>query len=184
MNTFTAIFSSLLVTVRDVVPVVGILVFFQLVVLRQKIPHLARFMVGFACVIIGLALFLFGLELALFPIGRHMAERLSSPELLLAGTSGGGSPSAFAYTWIYIFAAAIGFSTTIAEPALIAVAQKASDVSRGGIHPWGLRIAVAIGVSIGISLGTYRIVTGIPLVFFIASGYGLVILQTFFAPKE
>ena len=184
MQTITALISSLLATVRDVAPVAGILVFFQMVILRQPIPHIGRFIMGFACVLAGLALFLFGLEQALFPIGRHMAEQLSSPHLLFSGSQTGESPSAFAYTWIYIFAAAIGFSTTIAEPALIAVAQKAADVSRGGIHPRGLRIAVAFGVSIGIVLGTYRIVTGIPLAYFIAAGYGLVILQTFFAPKE
>lgn len=184
MQTLTAIISSLLATVRDVAPVAGILVFFQLAVLRQPIPHLMRFIVGFACVLIGLALFLFGLEQALFPIGRHMAEQLSSPHMLFGDSPTSEARPASAYTWIYIFAAAIGFSTTIAEPALIAVAQKAAVVSRGGIHPRGLRIAVAFGVAIGIVLGTYRIVTGFPLAYFIAGGYGLLILQTFFAPKE
>ena len=183
MDFLTGTASSLLATVRDVSPVLGILVFFQIVVLRQPLPHLGRLIVGFACVLVGLALFLFGLEHALFPIGRHMAAQLSSPRLLFGHTGTVGAAAA-AYTWIYLYAAAIGFSTTIAEPALIAVAQEAGTVSRGGISPWGLRIAVAIGVSIGIVLGAYRIVTGTPLVYYIASGYLVVIVQTFFAPKE
>ena len=87
------------------------------------------------------------------------------------------------YMWVYIFAAAIGFSTTIAEPALYAVAIKAEAVSGGTISVWGLRIAVAIGVAIGISLGTFRIITGTPLHYYIMAGYIVVIIQTFYAPK-
>ena len=78
----------------------------------------------------------------------------------------------------------IGFATTIAEPALIAVAYKANQVSRGTISQWGLRIAVAFGVSIGIALGTFRIVTGTPLFVYIVAGYIVVVIQTIFAPKE
>ncbi|RMD69010.1 MAG: DUF1538 domain-containing protein, partial [Gammaproteobacteria bacterium] len=87
------------------------------------------------------------------------------------------------YYWVYGFAAAIGFATTIAEPALIAVALKAHEVSGGAIHPWGLRIAVAVGVGIGIALGAFRIVTGTPLPLYIIAGYVLVIIQTAFAPR-
>jgi hypothetical protein len=184
MPILNTIADSLLSTMRDVAPVVGILVFFQFAVLRQPIPHLARFLAGIACVVIGLALFLFGLEQALFPIGRHMAQALSSPHSNPAAAPHESVSELFGYGWIYLFAAAIGFSTTIAEPALIAVAEKAAAVSRGGIRPWGLRIAVAIGVAIGVALGAYRIVTGFPLAYLIAMGYALVILQTFFAPKE
>ena len=86
--------------------------------------------------------------------------------------------------WVYVFAAAIGFGTTIAEPALIAVADKAGSVSGGTINPWGLRLAVALGVSIGVTLGTFRIVAGIPLYWFIMAGYAIVILQTFFASRS
>jgi len=87
------------------------------------------------------------------------------------------------YYWVYIFAFAIGFSTTVAEPSLIAVAIKAHQVSGGAIGTWGLRIAVAIGVAVGISLGTWRIVTGYPLHYFIITGYVFVIFQTFYAPR-
>lgn len=89
-----------------------------------------------------------------------------------------------AYGWIYLFAAMIGFSTTIAEPSLIAVAYKANEVSAGTISAWGLRITVAIGVAFGISLGTFRIVTGTPLYLYILAGYVIVITQTLFAPKS
>lgn len=83
------------------------------------------------------------------------------------------------YYWVYLFAFAIGASTTIAEPALIAVAIKANEVSAGTVSVWGLRIAVALGVAIGISLGTYRIVIGAPIHYFIISGYVIVVIQTF-----
>jgi hypothetical protein len=88
------------------------------------------------------------------------------------------------YGWVYVFAAAIGFATTIAEPSLIAVAIKANQVSAGGVGTWGLRVAVAIGVAFGIALGTFRIVTGTPLHWYIISGYIVVIVQTLFAPRS
>ena len=87
------------------------------------------------------------------------------------------------YFWVYVFALAIGFSTTIAEPSLLAVALKAHQVSGGVIGVWGLRIAVAIGVAIGLILGTYRIITGTPLHWYIIAGYAIVIVQTLFAPR-
>jgi hypothetical protein len=87
------------------------------------------------------------------------------------------------YHWVYLFAFAIGFSTTIAEPSLLAVAIKANQVSAGAIHTWGLRIAVAIGVAIGIALGVYRIISGTPLYWYIISGYVFVLIQTMFAPR-
>ena len=88
------------------------------------------------------------------------------------------------YYWVYLFALAIGFSTTLAEPALIAVSMKANAVSGGAISVWGLRVAVAIGVGTGVSLGCYRIITGLPLHYFIAAGYLVVIAQTAMAPKR
>jgi hypothetical protein len=88
-----------------------------------------------------------------------------------------------AYGWIYLFAFLVGFSTTIAEPSLIAVAHKAHEASRKAVAPWGLRVAVAVGVAVGISLGTFRIVTGTPLYLYILAGYVVVIIQTAFAPK-
>jgi hypothetical protein len=87
------------------------------------------------------------------------------------------------FVWVYLFAFAIGFSTTVAEPSLIAVAIKANQVSAGAIKPWGLRIAVALGVAAGIALGAFRIVTGTPLHYYIISGYVVVLIQTWFAPR-
>ncbi|NPA72074.1 MAG: DUF1538 domain-containing protein [Gammaproteobacteria bacterium] len=174
----------LLNTVDDVLPILGILIGFQLFVLREKIPNLKRVALGFFFVLIGLAFFLQGLEQTLFPIGRLMAEQLTNPTFIFGKEMVGE----FAFTWqdyywVYIFAFAIGFSTTIAEPSLLAVAIKAEQVSGGAISIWGLRLAVALGVAIGISLGTFRIVTGYPIHWFIIVGYIFVVIQTFYAPK-
>ena len=174
----------LLATLRDVLPIIAIIFGFQFFVIRKPIPQLRRVLVGFAYVIIGLTLFLLGLEKALFPIGRLMSAQLTDPAFILSGAQSlAGVPDWQDYYWVYLFAFAIGASTTIAEPSLIAVAIKANEVSGGTISVWGLRIAVAIGVAIGISLGAFRIVSGIPLHYFIVSGYVVVVIQTFFAPK-
>ena len=93
-----------------------------------------------------------------------MATQLSSPEFVFGTATAPESPPWWKYGWVYLFAAIIGFSTTLAEPALIAVAFKANEASRGTIRPWGLRLVVAVGVAAGISLGTFRIVTGTSLV--------------------
>ena len=172
----------LFLTLRDVLPILLLIVFFQLVVLKQPIPHLKRVILGGVYVVLGLALFLMGLEKALFPVGKIMAEQLSAPAFI--GASGGELSHWTSYYWIYIFAALIGFSTTIAEPSLIAVAIKAEEVSAGTISPWGLRVTVAIGVAFALALGTFRIVTGTPLFLYIMVGYIIVIIQTIFAPKK
>jgi hypothetical protein len=139
---------------------------------------------GFIYVLLGLTLFLLGLERALFPLGRVMAEQLTDP-VFLHGDSGGVVPVVHwaDYLWVYVFAFAIGFSTTIAEPSLLAVAIKANQVSGGAIGVWGLRFAVALGVAVGISLGSFRIVTGLPIHYFIIVGYIVVVIQTLFAPR-
>lgn len=174
----------LLATCRDVLPIIILVAFFQLVVLRQSIPHLRRVVVGGAYVVIGLALFLAGLEKALFPLGRIMAAQLSDPAFIYGGGIVVDHAEWTAYGWVYLFAAMIGFATTIAEPSLIAVAYKAHEVSAGTISQWGLRITVAFGVAVGISLGTYRIVTGTPLYLYILVGYVIVIVQTVMAPRN
>lgn len=174
----------LLSTCRDVLPIVTLIVVFQLLVLRQKIPHLRRLLVGGVYVVLGLALFLAGLEKALFPLGKIMATQLSDPVFLYGTTDVITHVDWKAYGWVYLFAAMIGFATTIAEPSLIAVAFKANEVSAGTISTWGLRITVAIGVAFGISLGTFRIVSGTPLYLYILVGYLIVIVQTIFAPKS
>jgi len=171
-------------TLIDVIPIIAILIGFQVLVLRRPIPNLGRVIIGLVLVVLGLAFFIEGLEAALFPLGKLMAAQLTAPEFLV-----GNEPSAQAtvhwldYHWVYLFAFAIGFATTIAEPSLIAVAIKAQQVSAGAIKSSGLRIAVAIGVAIGLAIGAFRIVTGTPLQFYIVAGYCVVLLQTAFAPR-
>lgn len=165
-------FSVFLSTVTDVLPIAGIIFGFQFLILRKAVPNLPRVLAGFVLVIIGLSFFLLGLEKALFPVGRLMAEQLTA----MGDTEVG-------FLWVYLFAFAIGASTTIAEPSLIAVAIKANQVSGGAIGVWGLRIAVALGVAIGVTLGSWRIVTGYPIHWFIICGYILVVIQTIWAPK-
>ena len=123
--------------------------------------------------------------MALFPLGRLMAQQLTAPEFIY-GTESEVLQSVvwIDYIWVYVFAAAIGFATTVAEPALLAVAIKANQVSGGTITVKGLRFAVAIGVAVGVALGAFRIVTGTPLHWYIISGYIAVIIQTAFAPKS
>jgi hypothetical protein len=170
----------ILATVGDVAPVAFFLFAFHIVVIRGPIPHLARIVAGFGFVVVGLGLFLLGLELGLFPLGRLMAEQLTSEGLL-----GGGSSLArwYDYYWVYVFAFAVGLGTTLAEPALLAVAIKANEASGGTISVWGLRSAVALGVAVGVALGCFRIVTGTPLHWYIIGGYIIVVLQTAFSPR-
>jgi len=178
------IFFTLLLTIRDVIPILAILLGFQLLVLKRPIPNLKRTITGFIYVLLGLGLFLVGLDKALFPLGKLMAQQLTSPEFIQQGFhSVSGILQWQDYMWVYLFAAAIGFATTVAEPSLIAVAIKAQAVSGGAISTWGLRLAVAVGVSLGIALGTFRIVTGTPLHFYIVAGYIVIIIQTMFAPR-
>ena len=172
----------LLYTMRDVLPIALLILFFQLVVLKQPIANKRKMILGGIYVVIGLSLFLMGLEKALFPVGQIMASQLSDPVFL--GVTDIALTNWWSYYWIYIFAALIGFATTIAEPSLIAVAMKAEEVSAGTIKPWGLRITVAIGVAIALALGTFRIVSGTPLFVYIMIGYIIVIVQTVFAPKR
>lgn len=184
MDLLHHIFNTLLLTLRDVMPIIVIIFTFQFLVLRKSIPHLKRIIIGLVYVVLGLALFLVGLEEALFPLGKLMAEQLTDPAFIHAGIDKAGEALNWRdYGWVYLFAAAIGFATTLAEPSLIAVAIKARQVSGGAITVWGLRIAVAIGVAVGIALGTYRIVSGTPLHYYIIVGYVFVIIQTTFAPR-
>ncbi len=184
MDWLHSFLDTILVTSRDVFPLAITIIGFQLIVLRRPIPNLKRVLIGFAYVLFGMVLFLQGLEQALFPLGKLMAEQLTNPDFVYGGIASGiGSVNWKDYKWIYLFAAAIGFSTTIAEPALIAVASKAHHVSGGAISVSGLRLSVAIGVAIGIALGSFRIITGAPLYYYIIAGYVVVIVQTLFAPR-
>lgn len=177
--------STFLQTVFDVAPIVIMLVFFQLIVLREKLPNPKKLALGFTYVIAGLALFLIGLDEALFPLGDIMAAQLTDPKFILGDAFIEGLQIHWwQYYWIYIFAAAIGFATTVAEPALIAVSMKASEASGGTLQPWPLRIAVAVGVSAAIALGAFRIITGTSLAYYMMAGYLIVMVQTMFAPKK
>lgn len=178
------ILTTLIATVRDVLPIAAIIFGFQFAVLRRVPPNLLRVLSGFVWVLVGLTLFLIGLEWALFPLGKLMAGQLTDPAFIYAGQD--AATAAFAwddYGWVYAFAFAIGFSTTIAEPSLIAVAIKANEVSGGAVSALGLRLAVALGVAVGITLGCYRIVVGDPIHWYIITGYIVVVLQTTLAPK-
>lgn len=171
---------TFLSTLTDVLPITVTIFAFQAAIIRRPIPHLRQVLAGFAYVVFGMTLFLVGLEEALFPIGKLMAQQLTAPEFIgLANSADWRS-----YLWVYLFAAMIGFATTIAEPALMAVALKANQVSGGSIGTGSLRIAVGIGVGIGLAVGTLRIVTGVPLYYLIIIGYLVVIAQTVFAPKQ
>ena len=161
-----------------VAPIAAILFIFQLGILKQKIPHLKRIITGFVLVWIGLTFLIIGLEKALFPLGKIMAIQLTSNDLVSDPLNW------YDYYWVYIFAGCIGFATTIAEPSLLAVAIKANQVSGGFIKIKALRVIVAIGVAIGIALGSFRIVAGLPLQYFIIGGYILVLIQTYFSPKN
>jgi len=183
MDLFFEFLTTLKNTVVDVLPILSIILGFQLLVIRKPIPHIKQVGFGFIYVLIGLALFLLGLEKALFPLGKMMAEQLTAPQFIHAGEQVLTSIHWSDYKWVYVFAAAIGFSTTIAEPSLIAVAIKAEEVSGGAINANSLRISVAIGVAVGIALGSYRIVVGHPIHYYIIAGYVVVVIQTFYCPK-
>ena len=154
--------------VVDVAPILGVILFFQYVVLKKPIDNLKNVIIGFALVIIGLDAFIVGLEMGLFSVGETMALELTRYDNNFI---------------IYSFGFLIGFSTTMAEPSLTAIARKAKEISDGKINDFVLRLFVAFGVAIGISLGSYRIVVGGEIVYYIMAGYMLVISITFISPK-
>jgi hypothetical protein len=171
-------------TGKDIFPILIVILGFQLFILKQPIPNIRKVIIGVCYVLLGLSIFLVGLNEALFPLGKLMAQQLTDPHFLQAGAADTVRTLDWRnYYWVYFFAFAIGFSTTIAEPSLIAVALKAHAVSGGAVGTWGLRIAVGLGVAAGIALGAFRIVTGTPLHYYIIVGYIVVIIQTLFAPK-
>ena len=163
-----SIISGLTNVVKDVLPILAIIMFFQYGVLKKSITNLKTVFLGFGLVVLGLYAFILGLELGLFSLGETMAYELTK------------SGSVFV---IYAFAFTIGFSTTMAEPALMAIAKKAKEISDGKINDFALRLFVALGVAIGIALGAFRIVDGGHIHYYIIMGYLLVIFLTFVAPK-
>ena len=159
---------GLLGVVGDVAPILLVILFFQYIILKKPISNLREVLIGFTLVIIGLDAFIIGLEMGLFSLGETMALQLTQNDSNII---------------IYSFAFAIGFSTTMAEPSLTAIAKKAKEISDGKINDFVLRLFVALGVAIGISLGAFRIVNGGEIVYYIMSGYVFVIVLTFIAPK-
>jgi hypothetical protein len=154
---------------KDLLPIVIVVAFFQAVVIREIPSDIGSIAIGLSIVAVGLALFLRGLELGIFPIGESLATDFAR------------KGSVF---WLLLFAFTIGFATTVAEPALIAIAEKAASISEGRIDPFFLRMSVALSVGFAIALGTFRILVGHPIAYYIIAGYVLVVVVTFFAPVE
>ncbi|MFP4264012.1 MAG: DUF1538 domain-containing protein [Halomonas sp.] len=159
---------DLFAMLRDVLPIILVILFFQYAVIRRPLASPFRVGVGFALVIVGLYAFVVGLKLGLFPIGQSMAEQLIDFD---------------SWLWVYLFAFAIGFATTMAEPALIAVGQQAEEAAAGKIQGNMIRILVAVGVAIGITIGVHRIISGDSIHYYIIGGYVLVIALTALAPR-
>ena len=167
-------------SVKDLMPIIVVIGFFQLVVLRQPIPNLADLLIGTTLVVVGLTLFIYGLKTGLFPIGETMAHGFARKGSIF---------------WLLTFAFALGFGTTVAEPALIAVAAEAGKIAAAGHmientevaiadYANGLRLTVALSVGLAILVGVLRIIRGWPLHFLIIGGYAGVVLMTGFAPPE
>ncbi len=180
MNTFFKILKALSSSFRDLLPIILVIGFFQLVVLQQPIPNFTQLIIGTLFVVIGLTLFVEGLEMGLFPIGENMAYAFAQKGSLF---------------WLLTFAFALGFGTTVAEPALIAVAGEAANVAANGgmiensdlareSYANGLRYTVAVSVGFAILLGVFRIIKGWPIHYFIIGGYAGVVVMTMFAPEE
>jgi hypothetical protein len=167
-------------SLRDLAPIILVIAFFQLVVLGQPIPNLLDILLGTFFVVLGLTFFIYGLEMGLFPIGESMAQAFARKGSLF---------------WLLAFAFALGFGTTVAEPALIAVSQEASAVAANGgmienslharkAYADGLRYTVAFSVGLAVLIGVFRIIRGWPIHYFIIAGYILVVIMTSVAPKE
>ena len=168
-GTIENVLLGLMSTTRDVLPVIGVIAFFQFFLFRRSLDNPRHLVPGLLFVVVGLYLFVEGLSVGLFPLGETMAMQFARPDRL---------------PWLYAFAFLIGYATTMAEPALIAVAVKAQEITSGGVQEWPLRNAVAFGVAVGIAVGVHRIVAGDPLYVYIIAGYLVVIVQTPFAPRE
>ncbi|MDD1794416.1 DUF1538 domain-containing protein [Enterovibrio makurazakiensis] len=179
MKGITALLTAMLGSLKDLLPIILVIGFFQVIVLQQPLPDWISIVVGLVLVVMGLTFFVFGLEMGLFPIGESMAHALAK------------KGSVF---WLMVFAFLLGFGTTIAEPALTAVAAEAAEVAaEGGIitmdeesqssYANGLRITVALSVGFAIMLGVLRILKGWPIHRIIIGGYMLVVAMTMVAPR-
>jgi hypothetical protein len=180
MTILSIIFGKIRAAATDLLPIALVIAFFQIVVLQQPLPQMGEVLFGAVLVVIGLSLFIQGLEMGLFPIGEAMAHALARKGSLF---------------WLLLFSFALGFSTTVAEPALITVAAKAAEIAGAGglIDPapeslksyaFWLRMSVAFSVGLAILIGVLRILRGWPIHYLIIGGYVLVMLMTSIAPKE
>ena len=180
MKSLKVVWLSLFDSLRDLLPIIVVIGFFQFAVLQQPIPNFGEIAIGIVFVVIGLTLFVQGLNMGLFPIGEAMAYSFASKGNLF---------------WLLCFAFALGFGTTIAEPALIAVAREAALIAAEGdmiensaasmaSYAQGLRFTVAFSVGIAIVVGVFRIVKGWPIQYLIIIGYSGVVIMTIFAPRE
>ncbi|MCD6582940.1 MAG: DUF1538 domain-containing protein [Desulfuromusa sp.] len=176
----TLILKKLRNALTDLLPIIVVIAFFQIVVLRQPLPQMGEVIFGALLVVFGLSLFVQGLEMGLFPIGEAMAQALARKGSLF---------------WLLCFSFALGFSTTVAEPALIAVAAEAAAIAgQGGLidpspdslrqYALGLRLSVAFSVGLAILIGVMRILRGWPIHYLIIGGYTIVMLMTIIAPEE
>jgi hypothetical protein len=175
-----SLFSTLLDSIRDLAPIVLVIAFFQVLVVQKPIPNLLDLLIGIGLVVLGLTFFVRGLNMALFPIGESMAHEFARK----------GSVA-----WLLLFAFALGFGTTVAEPALIAITGEAAEMAAdGGVianeadslsrYALGLRLTVALSVGVAIVVGVYRILRGWPIQYFIIGGYIVVVAMTPLAPPE
>ncbi|UUM31238.1 DUF1538 domain-containing protein [Vibrio japonicus] len=180
MAAITALIKAFLGSLRDLLPIIVVIAFFQLVVLQEPLPNLVSILLGLLLVVAGLTFFIFGLEMGLFPIGESMAQAFARKGSLF---------------WLMVFAFCLGFGTTIAEPALTAVADEAAKVAaEGGMirademameeYATGLRMSVALSVGIAIVLGVLRILKGWSIQYMIIIGYIGVVVLTVFAPES
>ncbi len=154
---------------RDALPILGTILVFQYLVLRRPLGNPRQLLLGFMLVILGLYAFALGLKLGLFPIGRSMAAQLLEHE---------------GYALTYLFAFLIGFATTLAEPALLAISKQAEEAAAGQVRGNAVRLLVAFGVAIGITIGVWRLVQGDPIHIYIIASYLLVILLALFTPRH
>jgi hypothetical protein len=179
-DALTTLANDALGSLRDLLPIVVVISVFQLFVFREPLTGLLSLAIGTLFVVAGLAFFIYGLRLALFPVGESLANALAE------------KGSVF---WLVTFAFVLGFGTTIAEPALIAIAAEAAQVaaSAGAIevseeaersYALGLRLTVAVAVGAALVVGVLRILANWSLPLLIIAGYCLVVLLTTIAPKE
>lgn len=180
MRSLLSLFRAMLGSLRDLAPIVIVIAFFQIVVLHRPLPDVGALISGLGFTVLGLTFFIYGLQMGLFPLGESMAF-----DFARKGSVG----------WLLLFAFALGFGTTVAEPALIAVAGEAARAAANAgyivdepaaraVYATGLRYTVAFSVGLAIVIGVFRILKGWPIHYLIIAGYLIIVVMTAFAPEE